>query len=339
MKKKNVIAITMGDPAGVGPEIILKSFLDARVWQKGIPIVVGDYRVLKEAQERLGINVEIRRFSNPEEAVGSARGVPVLDMTMIGDMSLLPLGQVSSMGGNAAVQYVRKAVDLALGGGVQGIATAPINKAAIHEAGFHYIGHTEMLSEMAQREKAMTMFMVDKLKIFFHTRHISLHQAIRTLTISGVSDTIVLAEKCLRAIGYEKSSLVLAALNPHASESGLFGVEEEKILIPACEVARKKGVHVEGPFPADSVFHLALEGKYDAVISLYHDQGHIAAKTYDFYRTVSVTLGLPFVRTSVDHGTAFDIAWQGLASPLGMTEAILECFNLAEKYSPNLLSK
>jgi 4-hydroxythreonine-4-phosphate dehydrogenase len=338
MKKKIVIAITMGDPAGVGPEIILKSFLDARVWQKGIPVVVGDYRVLKEAKERLGINIEIKKVSNPEEAVGSAGGVPVLDMTMIGDMSLLPLGQVSPMGGNAAVQYVRKAVDLALSGGVQGIATAPINKAAIHEAGFHYIGHTEMLSEMAQQEKAMTMFMVDQLKIFFHTRHMSLHQAIKTLTISGVSDTIVLADKCLRAIGYEKSSLALAALNPHASESGMFGVEEEKILIPACEIARKKGAHVEGPLPADSVFHSALEGKYDAVISLYHDQGHIAAKTYDFYRTVSVTLGLPFVRTSVDHGTAFDIAWKGFASPLGMTEAILECFNLAEKYSPNLLS-
>ena len=337
MKKKTVIAITMGDPAGVGPEIILKSFLDARVWQKGIPIVVGDYRVLKEAKERLGINVEIKKVSNPEEAVEFARGVPVLDMAMIDDMSLLPLGQVSSMGGNAAVQYVRKAVDLALSGVFQGIATAPINKAAIHKAGFHYIGHTEMLSEMAQREKAITMFMVDKLKIFFHTRHMSLHQAMKTLTISGVSDTIVLAEKCLRAIGYEKSSLALAALNPHASESGMFGDEEEKILIPACEVARKKGVHVEGPLPADSVFHLALEGKYDAVISLYHDQGHIAAKTYDFYRTVSVTLGLPFVRTSVDHGTAFDIAWQGLASPLGMTEAILECFNLAEKYSPHSL--
>jgi 4-hydroxythreonine-4-phosphate dehydrogenase len=339
MKKKIVIAITMGDPAGVGPEIILKSFLDTRVWQKGIPIVVGDYRVLKEAKERLGINVEIEKVSNREETVEFTRGVPVLDMAMIDDMSLLPLGQVSSMGGNAAVQYVRKAVDLALSGAVQGIATAPINKAAIHEAGFHYIGHTEMLSEMAQQEKAMTMFMVDKLKIFFHTRHMSLHQAIKTLTISGVSDTIVLAEKCLQAIGYEKSSLVLAALNPHASEGGMFGVEEETILIPACEVARRKGVHVEGPLPADSVFHLALEGKYDAVISLYHDQGHIAAKTYGFYRTVSVTLGLPFVRTSVDHGTAFDIAWQGLASPLGMTEAILECFNLAEKYSPNLFSK
>ena len=339
MKKKIVIAITMGDPAGVGPEIILKSFLDARVWQKGIPIVVGDYGVLKEAKERLGINVEIRKVSGPEEALEPSPEVPILDMAMIADMSLLPLGQVSSMGGNAAVQYVEKAVDLALSGVVQGIATAPINKAAIHEAGFHYIGHTEMLSEMAQREKAMTMFMVDQLKIFFHTRHMSLHQAIKTLTISGVSDTIVLAEKCLRAIGYEKSSLALAALNPHASESGMFGVEEEKILIPACEIARKKGVHVEGPLPADSVFHLALEGKYGAVISLYHDQGHIAAKTYDFYRTVSVTLGLPFVRTSVDHGTAFDIAWQGLASPLGMTEAILECFNLAEKYSPNLLSK
>lgn len=334
MSEKNAIAITMGDPAGVGPEIILRSFLDARLWEKGIPLVIGDYEVLKEVKERLAINVEIKEVSNTEEASRAAGAVPVLGLVMVCDLSALPVGKVSSVAGKAAVQFVRKAVELALSGEVKGIATAPINKQAVKEAGFHYIGHTEMLSEMSGREKVMTMFMVDKLKIFFHTRHMSLHQAIKTLTVSGVSETILFAERCLRSLGCEKSSLALAALNPHGSDGGLFGDEEKRVLIPACEAAKKQGVQVEGPVPADSVFRLGLEGKYDAIVSLYHDQGHIAAKTYDFYRTVSVTLGLPFVRTSVDHGTAFDIAWQGLINSESMIEAILACFDLSGRYSP-----
>ncbi len=334
MSKRNAIAITMGDPAGIGPEIILKSFLDGRIWEKGIPLVIGDYEVLKEIKRRQAIQLEIRKVLNTEEARSATGTVPVLDQMMVPDVSALPVGKVSILGGRAAVQYVRKAIDLALRGEVKGIATAPINKEAIIEAGSQYIDHTEMLSGMSGRRKVTTMFMVDKLKIFFHTRHMSLDQAIKTLTVGDVTETILLADRCLGSLGYEKSSIALAALNPHASENGLFGVEEEKVLIPACQAAREKGVQVEGPVPADSVFFLGLEGKYDAVISLYHDQGHIAAKTYDFYRTVSMTLGLPFVRTSVDHGTAFNIAWQGLASHVGMIEAILACFDFAERYSP-----
>lgn len=334
MSEKNVIAITMGDPAGVGPEIILKSFLDARLWQKGIPIVVGDYKVLKEVKDRLDINVEIKQILNTEEAICATGALPVLDLMMICDVCALPVGEVSSVAGKAAVQYVRKAVDLALGGEVKGIATAPINKQAIKEAGFHYIGHTEMLSELSGHKKIITMFMVNKLKIFFHSRHLSLRQATQVLTVDSVFETILFAERCLRSLGYKKCSLALAALNPHGSDGGMFGNEEERILIPACEKAREKGIKVEGPIPADSVFHLGFEGKYDAIVSLYHDQGHIAAKTYDFYQTVSVTLGLPFVRTSVDHGTAFDIAWKGVINPVSMTEAILTCFDLSERYSP-----
>jgi 4-hydroxythreonine-4-phosphate dehydrogenase len=324
----------MGDPAGVGPEIILRSFLDARLWKKGIPLVIGDYEVLKEVRERLAINVEIKKVLNTDEASRVAGAMPVLDLVMVCDLSALPVGKVSSVAGKAAVQFVCKAVDLALSGEIKGIVTAPINKQAVKEAGFHYIGHTEMLSEMSGRKKVMTMFMVDKLKIFFHTHHMSLHQAIKTLTVNGIAETILFADRCLQSLGYEKRSLALAALNPHGSDGGLFGDEEKKVLIPACEAVRKKGVQVEGPVPADSVFRLGLEGKCDAVVSLYHDQGHIAAKAYDFYRTVSLTLGLPFVRTSVDHGTAFDIAWQGLINPESMKEAILACFDLCGRYSP-----
>jgi 4-hydroxythreonine-4-phosphate dehydrogenase len=178
------------------------------------------------------------------------------------------------------------------------------------------------------------MFQVDRLRIFFHTRHLSVRNMLQSLSSEGVVESIVRAHHCLESIGLDRGKLALAALNPHASDGGLFGNEEERILQPACTEARERGVDVEGPVPADSVFHLALNGRYDAVVSLYHDQGHIAAKTYDFHRTVSVTLGLPFIRTSVDHGTAFDIAWEGRANAESMHEAIRACFDLAGTYKP-----
>jgi 4-hydroxythreonine-4-phosphate dehydrogenase len=253
---------------------------------------------------------------------------------MVKDFSSLEVGTVSSLGGRAAVAYVQCAVELALGGEVSGIATGPINKEALREARFHYIGHTEMLSELSGGEKSVTMFMVDRLRIFFHTRHLSLKKMLENLSKEGVVESIVRSHRCLESVDMGKGKLALAALNPHASDAGLFGDEEEKILIPACEETRRRGIDVEGPVPGDSVFHLALQGRYNAVVSLYHDQGHIAAKTYDFYRTVSVTFGLPFIRTSVDHGTAFDIAWEGIANPVSMAEAIGACFDLAERYRP-----
>jgi 4-hydroxythreonine-4-phosphate dehydrogenase len=267
--------------------------------------------------------------------------VPVLDVPLTDPpparaelVESLEKGKVSALGGRAAVNAIERAVALALEGAVAGIATAPINKEALREAGCAYIGHTEMLAGMAGGAGGFTMFQVDRMRIFFHSRHTSLRDAIDGLTVPGVADSLKQAHNCLRAIGLKKPRLALAALNPHGSDGGLFGDEEQRILVPACAAARERGVDVEGPVPADSVFHLALGGGCDGVLSLYHDQGHIAAKTYDFYRTVSVTLGLPFVRTSVDHGTAFGIAWQGKANPLSMTEAILACRDLAGRYEP-----
>jgi 4-hydroxythreonine-4-phosphate dehydrogenase len=335
--KKNIIAVTMGDPAGIGPEIILKSFQKPEIWKRGVPVVVGDWNVLQEVRDRLQIDVQLTRGKNIDDLLETRPAVPVLDQEVVGDAALLPVGRVSPLGGKAAVGYVKKAVELALHGSVRGIATAPINKEALKAAGYQYIGHTEMLSGMSSKQKGMTMFMVDKLKIFFHTRHMSLRQVLENLTVEGVVETILTADSCLGSLGNKSSTLALAALNPHASDGGLFGDEEERVLIPARNGARGRGVDVEGPLPADSVFHLGLEGKFDAVVSLYHDQGHIAAKTYDFYRTVSVTFGLPFMRTSVDHGTAFDIAWKGRANPLSMTEAILACFDLSKRYTPHPL--
>jgi len=337
LMKGKVIAATMGDPSGIGPEIVLRACASKRVRARGLPVVIGDVTVLEAVRDRLGMNIEVRRVRHVEEAVHTETAIPVLDQAVVLDVSSLSTGTVSTLGGRAAVSYIRKAVDLAMDGKVDGIATAPINKEALRKAGFSCIGHTEMLSHMAGSSTSITMFMVDNLKIFFHTRHISLRKMLEGLNIQAVTDSILLADTCLRSLAFEKRRLALAAINPHASDGGLFGSEETEILFPACTAARERGVVVDGPMPADSVFHRALEGEFDAVLSLYHDQGHIAAKTYDFYRTVSVTLGLPFIRTSVDHGTAFDIAWKGTANPVSMEEALKVCFDLSTIYTPNLM--
>jgi 4-hydroxythreonine-4-phosphate dehydrogenase len=329
---KPVIAVTIGDPAGIGPEIVLKSLMSRHVWERGVPLIVGDLSVLKAVRDRLGLKIRLNRVRDAESAFGDVREFPVFDVARINDPSKLDVGAISELGGEASVAYIRASVDLCKRGGVAGIATAPINKEALRAARFHYIGHTEMLAEMSEAEKSYTVFIVDKLRILFHSRHISLRKAIETLDEDEIVRSLESADRCLRSIGMTPKSIALAALNPHASDGGLFGDEENRILIPAVARARQKGLAVTGPVPADSVFALALQGRYDIVVSLFHDQGHIAAKTYDFYKTVSITFGLPFLRTSVDHGTAYDIAWKGLANPVSMETAILSCYDLAPKY-------
>ena len=329
-----IIAVTMGDPAGIGPEIVLKSAARTSFDGHHAFVVIGDYAVLEKVNKRLGLGVSLQKVANPADARHVKDALPILDIGVVQDVSSLKIGSISSLGGRAAAAYIHQPVNLALANKIQGIVTGPINKESLRAARFHYIGHTEMLSELSGGGKSITMFQVDRMRIFFHTRHISLRNMLQSLSREGVVESIVQAHQCLESIGLDNGSLALAALNPHASDGGLFGDDEEAILIPACREARKRGVDVHGPVPADSVFHLALQGRYDAVVSLYHDQGHIAAKTYDFHRTVSVTLGLPYVRTSVDHGTAFDIAWRGKANPVSMQEAIQACFELSETYRP-----
>jgi 4-hydroxythreonine-4-phosphate dehydrogenase len=330
---KGFVAVTVGDPAGIGPEIVLKSFQEVRGFTERA-VVIGELSILRTVRDRLGIEVELAAVRKPEEANGRPGVVSVLDTAVVESADVLREGEVSSLGGKAAVAAVRRAVDLALKGRVEGIVTGPINKESLREARFLYIGHTEMLSELSGRGRSVTMFTVDRMRIFFHTRHVSLAEVLANLSVESVVESIVQAHRCLLSIGSGRGVLALAALNPHASDGGLFGEEEAKILSPACREAGRRGVKVEGPVPADSVFHHALQGRYDGVVSLYHDQGHIAAKTYDFFRTVSVTLGLPFIRTSVDHGTAFDIAWKGIANPRSMVEAMNSCFDLSTRYVP-----
>jgi len=331
---KHMIAIPMGDPAGVGPEIVLKALSEDRDRYNGIPVITGDISVLNALKDKLSIPIELKSVSDTDNIALETIEVPVFDTGMINEAKDIEPGVVTPLAGKAAVSYIKKAVELCKEGKTLGIATPPINKEALRAAGFHYIGHTEMLAEMFEVEKSYTMFMIDRLRILFHTRHLSLLDAIRSLDTEEVFQSIETAQKCLRSIGEEAGKIALAALNPHASDGGLFGNEERDILEPAVKMAQQKGIPAVGPIPADSVFYFALEGKFDAVVSLFHDQGHIASKTYDFYRTVSVTFGLPFIRTSVDHGTAYDIAWKGIANPISMEEAIKACFDLAPRYRP-----
>lgn len=216
----------------------------------------------------------------------------------------------------------------ALAGEIDAMATAPINKESIRLAGSHHIGHTELIADLSGSNEPLTMFWVRGVRIFFLTRHLSLRKAIDAIRNSRIVETVFVIDKLLKDIGIRRPRIAVAALNPHASDGGLVGDEEEDELIPAVKELQEKGINAVGPVPADSVFHQAFSGKYDAVLSLYHDQGHIAAKTVDFYGTVSATLGLPFIRTSVDHGTAFDIAGKGIADSKSMEEAIKAAVDL-----------
>lgn len=351
-----VIGITAGDPCGVGPEIVIKSLcspeLREAVEGEGkpgsgfIPLVIGDTGVLKEARDRFAPGVALSVLDNAGlESLGEQTpgGNPdaegklyVYNISPPGPGIQIEKGRITASGGKSAVESIRCAVNLFEAGLIGALVTAPINKEAVRAAGYTYTGHTEMLAEMTESRYSLTLFTVNSLRTYFHTRHLSLREAIDSLTIEGVAESIQLTARCLESLGLKGRKIALAALNPHASDGGLFGDEEREILLPAVEAARRDGIPVEGPVPADSVFHLGIEGVYDAVISLYHDQGHIATKTYDFYRTVSLTLGLPFIRTSVDHGTAFNIAWQGKANHTSMTEAVLAAARWAETYNPQV---
>ena len=319
--ERPVLALTMGDPAGIGPEISLKALANPQVYQEAKPFIVGDLSILAKAARFSGMDVHLRSIASPTDAVYQYGTVDVLNMGIVPEDEL-ELGKVQALGGKAAFAYIRRAIELAMAKDVDGVVTAPINKKSLQAAEIPYIGHTEMFADLTGAKEEMTMFSILDLKIFFLTRHVSLAEACRMITKERVLDGIVKSTHALKQLGLAHPHLAVAGLNPHAGENGLFGREEVEAITPAVEAAQEQGLHVTGPVPADSVFHMARKGRFDAVLSLYHDQGHIAAKMMDFERTVSVTLGLSILRTSVDHGTAFDIAGQGLASPVSMIEAV-----------------
>jgi 4-hydroxythreonine-4-phosphate dehydrogenase len=323
-----IIAITMGDPAGVGPEITAKALARDGVWDCCLPLVVGDADVLARAVALVAVPLVPRSIANPAETSFDPAAPDVLDLCNV-DLAALRPGRVSAAAGQAAVDYVERAVELAQIGQVGGIATGPINKAALQAAGIPYIGHSELLAALTGEERVTTMLATPGLRVVHVTRHVPLREVAAHITSERVLETVRLTDTGLRGMGISRPRLAVAALNPHGGDDGLIGREEIEVIGPAVETARAEGIEVHGPIPADSVFFRAIRGEFDVVVAMYHDQGHIPIKTHGFERSVTVTLGLPIVRTSVDHGTAFDIAWQGIANEESLVEAVRLAARLA----------
>ena len=314
-----VVAVTIGDPAGIGPEIVVRALALDAVRRSVQALVVGDRWVLERAMEVTGATLE---FS-------PAGPVRLLDLANVDQR--LQWGKIQATAGAAAGQFIEHAVQETLAGRADALATAPINKEALWRAGYRYLGHTEMLGALTGSPDPLTMFAVRNLRIFFLTRHMSLREAVAEVKRDRLGAILPRIVGELQKLGFDRPHIAVAALNPHAGEGGALGKEDLEEIAPAVQDARGQGWQVDGPVPADAVFAQALDGRYDAVLALYHDQGHIAAKTLDFHGVVSVTLALPFIRTSVDHGTAFDIAGKGLARAESMAAAILMAGDLARR--------
>ena len=328
--KKPYIVIPMGDPAGIGPEIVAKAIASKKVFDIANCIVVGDKKVMQQAFDIVGKKVEINVIEEPEQGDFRENVCNLIDLDNV-DMNEFAFGQVSAMCGKAAFAYIEKSIALANARKVDAVATTPINKESLKAGEIPFIGHTEIFGELTNTDDPLTMFETNGLRVFFLTRHVSLRKMLDLITKERIKDYVKRCIEALRRLGVEDGTMAIAGLNPHCGEHGLFGDEEVKEIMPAVEELQKEGYAVVGPIGADSVFHLALQGKFNSVLSLYHDQGHIATKTLDFEKTISITNGMPILRTSVDHGTAFDIAGKGIASEVSIVEAIV----LAAKYAPN----
>lgn len=327
--ERSIIGIPMGDPAGIGPEIVVKALADNRVHEVSKPVVIGDRSVIEQAMRFCNINLEIKTIQDVAEGDYRTGVINLIDLSNV-DIKNLQIGKVQGMAGKAAFDYIKKSTELAMAGKIDALATTPINKEALKAGNINYIGHTEILEDLTNSKDPLTMFQVYDLRVFFLSRHVSLRGACDMVTEQRVLDYIVRCMKALERLGIHNAKMAVAGLNPHSGEHGLFGDDEVREIEPAIQKAKEMGYNVLGPVPADSVFYFGLKGSYDAVLSLYHDQGHIATKMVDFERTISITNNLPFLRTSVDHGTAFDIAGTGKAGSVSMVEAIL----LAAKYAP-----
>ncbi len=326
---KPIIAIPMGDPAGIGPEITVKAIATPEVYDMADCIVIGSEKVLQKAIDLTNSNLKINVIAEPDERSEVKNILNLIDLDNV-NMDKFDYGKVSAMCGQAAYDYIEKSIDLANSHKVDAVATTPINKESLHAAKVPFIGHTEIFAKLTDTEDPLTMFETNGLRVFFLSRHLSLRDAIDAVTKERIENYVPRCLKALEKLGVTEGTMAVAGLNPHCGEHGLFGTEEVNEITPAVEELKKQGYPVTGPIGADSVFHQAALGKYNSVLSLYHDQGHIATKTLDFDKTISITNGMPILRTSVDHGTAFDIAGTGKAGEVSMIEAI----RLAAKYAP-----
>lgn len=288
--------------------------------------------MMEKAISITGAPLEINVISKPAEGRYEKGVLNLIDLDNV-DMDQFEFGKVSGMCGKAAYDYIAKSIELANAKEVDAVSTTPINKEALKAGDIHFIGHTEIFGALTGTEDPLTMFETNGMRVFFLTRHVSLRQMLDMIKKDRIIDYVVRCTEALKRLGVAEGTMAIAGLNPHSGEHGLFGWEEVEEIIPAVEELKKMGYDVAGPIGADSVFHQAAIGKYNSVLSLYHDQGHIATKTLDFERTIAITNGMPILRTSVDHGTAFDIAGTGKVSAVSMIEAI----RLAAKYAPHFV--
>lgn len=333
MPEKLIIGITMGDPASIGPEITVKALADKSVYEQCNPIVIGDAAVMEEAVKIVGkAGINIHAVTEVKEALFTYGTIDVLDMKLV-DLNKLERGKVSVMAGEAAFQYVKKVIELAMAGQVDGTVTNAFNKEAINLAGHHYSGHTEIYADMTGTKKYTMMLAHENVRVVHVSTHVSLREACDRVKKDRVLEVIKIANQACLDLGIREPKIGVAGLNPHSGENGLFGREEIEEITPAIEAAKSEGILADGPVPPDTIFSKARGGWYDIVVAMYHDQGHIPLKVigfvynkeagkWDAVAGVNITLGLPIVRASVDHGTAFDQAGLGIANEISLLNAI-----------------
>ncbi|KWZ85136.1 4-hydroxythreonine-4-phosphate dehydrogenase PdxA [Heyndrickxia coagulans] len=330
---KPIVGITMGDGAGVGPEVIMKSLNHKEIYEICRPIVIGDSKILNRAKGFIQSNLKIENitdFQIGEQLTTTYGTVCCLDLNLLPED--LPLGQVSAVAGHAAFEYLKKAIELANAGKLDAICTAPLNKEALHRGGHNYPGHTEILADLTNTKDFAMMLSTPKLKVIHVTTHMGLIDAVKAINTERVYHVIKLANETLTRSGLKNPRIAVCGINPHAGENGLFGYgEEEEKIIPAVNKAKEEGISVFGPLPADTLFFRAVRGDFDVVVAMYHDQGHGPIKVLGLDAGVNITVGLPIIRTSVDHGTAFDIAGKGIADEKSMLEAMRQAVELAPK--------
>lgn len=327
--QKPIIGVTMGDPSGIGPEVCLKALSNPEIQNISSPIIIGDYiTLLRAAKYSKLVNLKINPIKDIRDADFGSEIINVLDLGNV-EIPKLKIGHLSPMCGKAAMEYVEEAIKLATSKKIAAIATAPINKEAIHKAGYKFAGHTEILAHHTKTKEYGMMFVAPKFWLMLVTTHVALKDVAKGVTKKSVLRTIKLAHKTLTAVGKKAPRIGVAGLNPHAGEGGIFGNEEKKYIAPAIAEAKTLGIKAYGPISPDAIFNLANAGLFDLVVAMYHDQGLIPLKLLSFNKSVNVTVGLPIIRTSVDHGTGFDIAGKGIASSESMIQAIKVAASLA----------
>ncbi|HLX68065.1 MAG TPA: 4-hydroxythreonine-4-phosphate dehydrogenase PdxA [Verrucomicrobiae bacterium] len=328
--ERAILGLTMGDPAGIGPEICLRALKEAKVLERCTPVVFGDAAVLKRVAQAVGLPADFRVASVSEVDSFFEIDEPIVfDCGAIDAATVVP-GAISAACGKAGYQYIEHAIKAALAGRIDGVVTAPIHKESLHLSGVKFPGHTEIFTALTGAKRSCMMLHSDKLTVSMATTHIGYHEVPKKLSADRILNVIELTAQAMKQILQREPRLGVCGLNPHAGEHGLFGNrEEESFVEPAVKSARERGIQVEGPLVPDAVFTSAQRKRFDAVVTLYHDQGHIPFKMLAFDTGVNITLGLPIIRTSVDHGTAFDIAWQGKADPTSLFSAIKVAAELA----------